>query len=232
LVDAYPSREIDRPYTLPDGMKSYGILATAWTDAKDNSEEEAKASNRAFLNPFYWETPVTDNLSVVWWPLPLGLKWQIAKDSDDRLGFSFMTAILASKYELAYRRHIAKDHALELSAHGFNYNLVFIEGRESYLRLGYLWQINDEHYLKAGIAPGRVNGDSKFFESLFEAAGVVTDFKYQQKVLAGDFGWGWRFHKQWNVDLAFTRIKARQGDLDIEGNTFSRMNLAFSHYWD
>lgn len=234
IVDNYPLREIDRPYTLPFGMKSWGIQAGAWSEGDDPDTVGEESTGRGFVNPFLWETPVSDKVSVVWWPLPLGLKWQITKDKNDRVGLTVIPALFYNWAELAYRRHFQPNHAFEISYEGLEYDFIFFEGSERKIRLGYLWQFNDEQYFKLGAAPGVLRGDSDFFESIFEGIGTSTgDLQYEVKAMTFDVGWGYRLSKQWNLDLDYIRTRAREDEstFQIAGQAYGRFNVRATHFW-
>jgi hypothetical protein len=96
---------------LPQGVKAYGILLGTISGASDPEGDRVPV----FANPLYWETPITDQFTVLWWPLPLGFKWQAYQDDDNRIGIKYVLGFFFNSGEVAYRRKLAADHALEVS---------------------------------------------------------------------------------------------------------------------
>ena len=84
-IAQYPRDQIDRPLNLPEGAiefevnKNFGLPNANWVFN--------------WFQPiplhFRWSYAVSDRLSVYWFILPLGLKYQLIKKEDHQLAFEF-----------------------------------------------------------------------------------------------------------------------------------------------
>lgn len=82
-LDLYPRRQIDRPYTLPKG------LATWEPDWYSHSLKSSSGSTKATnFNALVWTQSLSDDLNIVWHPLPLILRYQIDRTDRNVYGVS------------------------------------------------------------------------------------------------------------------------------------------------
>ena len=73
---------IDRPYSLPSGLSSWKVTqALGW-----NQDDTRSRSFSYVFFPFFWEQGLTDQLSLVWFPLPLEFRMQVLRNKNYRLG--------------------------------------------------------------------------------------------------------------------------------------------------
>lgn len=66
----YPSRQIDRPAVLPEGVSSWSPFFARSLDPDRHS----------YLYPFRWEQGYTERLSLVWMPLPFQARYRLQQD--------------------------------------------------------------------------------------------------------------------------------------------------------
>jgi len=82
-LDLYPRRQIDRPYTLPKGMAAWQPF---WYS--DSVKFGNRTKTTAVFNPIVWTQSLSNDLNLVWFPLPLLLRYQIYRTDRDVYGFS------------------------------------------------------------------------------------------------------------------------------------------------
>jgi len=81
-LEKYPVRHIDRPYTLPERLMSWKTLFTGTTDRTDS---KGYSPQYQYL-PFNWEQGLTDNLTLIWTPLPYQVRWQVYRTPESFFG--------------------------------------------------------------------------------------------------------------------------------------------------
>lgn len=84
VLEDYPKRWIDRPYTLPEGLANW---KTVWIFASDQ-ENGRDENRRTFFYPFVWEHALTEKWTLVWSPMPLEARYQIRQTKDRTTGIS------------------------------------------------------------------------------------------------------------------------------------------------
>lgn len=82
-LDLYPRRQIDRPFTLPEGIAAW---QPSWYS--DNLTYGNRAKTTSAFNPAVWTQSLSNDLNLVWFPLPLLLRYQIDRTEWDVYGFS------------------------------------------------------------------------------------------------------------------------------------------------
>lgn len=117
-LENYPLSEIDRPYTLPEDVNSWGTYLTGVFDRSN-----LKSTHGFAIFPFNWEQGLSDRLTLVWSPLPLQVRYQAYRDSVSFLGiyFNLLGPTYARGYDfnwsptlhLTYRRKLTSIFALQ-----------------------------------------------------------------------------------------------------------------------
>lgn len=112
-LDTYPQRHIDRPYTLPKGI-NYWKTTIYYGHWKDN---EYDGKDYFVPNPFYWNQPITDNLNLIWSPLPFALQYQFVNTQKHTFGTSAGISELgyASDGDWSFDLFISGDYKYKLS---------------------------------------------------------------------------------------------------------------------
>src|SRR5436309_3246080 len=73
-LEKYPRREMDRPYTLPTGVASWHI-PTIFGHIQDDT---SSSTILPIPVPLIWETALTDDWNLIFFPLPFGFSHQIS----------------------------------------------------------------------------------------------------------------------------------------------------------
>src|SRR5690349_14594687 len=94
-LDKYPSREIDRPYTLPKGVAAWHVPASYSVVSTNTSP----ASSSFAINPLVWQSALSDDWNLIWFPVPLGVSHQFMNTEKNRLGFTFVTGVGYGSYQ-------------------------------------------------------------------------------------------------------------------------------------
>ncbi len=214
LAEKYPLSEIDRPYTLPYSVDSWNI----WLIPVENS---------VLPHPLIWEMSLSDDFSVVWVPLPLGIKWQIHREEKHRLGASAMYLLLGGTADVDYRYRLAQDWALNLNYNVSEFDTLILKIHLSTFSAGPLYQFTQKFagkisfskfsgYVSAGILTnailssfGSVTSNSRTY---FDGEGANLDLYYS-------------FNHQWNLNLGISMM-----NIDSVGSSASG-KLALSHLW-
>ncbi len=76
IVDEYPTREIDQPFTLPKGMASWETLIGYEHERYPDDD----FYHSSLLYPLVWNQALSDTWQLTWMPLPLGVRHQIHRD--------------------------------------------------------------------------------------------------------------------------------------------------------
>lgn len=117
-LEKYPRREIERPYTLPDGVNNWHIR----TSVSRNRDDKFSQAAIALPNPLIWEIALNDDWTLLWYPINLGISHQFWKNETSRLGFSFLANMAYSSImgfrvyptlNLSYRHQLTQKVALD-----------------------------------------------------------------------------------------------------------------------
>lgn len=93
-LETYPRNHYERPYSLPEKVISWGISASysgivAGEDGADGLGLPIATSVGGLARYLSFRYGFTDDWTVVFSPLPLGLSRALVNSADDRAGFSF-----------------------------------------------------------------------------------------------------------------------------------------------
>ena len=93
-IDKEITVEINRSLTVSKDIAKWHVYTESYTRKDDYSVIDSSI----IMNPFLWETYLTDDLTLLWFPLPLGMTYQFWNTSQSRFGIS--TAISFSNSSL------------------------------------------------------------------------------------------------------------------------------------
>ncbi len=159
-VANYPTREIERPYTVPVGLAKWRV-SSGYNEMKDEKSAAEKSFNLHFLN---WETALNDSWSLLWFPAPFGVSHQFWNTENSRLGLTVAINYLiysslngwkiSPTLAGSYRYKATPNIGIDLSS-SFTPRLSF-KGGQSYqwysnVTLGPLIQITDTVAIKPAI---------------------------------------------------------------------------------
>lgn len=157
-IEQYPKRQIDRPYTLPKGIATW---EPSWQFGNfKHQDSTTRDDSFGFL---LWKGSLTDDITLVWAPIPVAIAYQIHRTDKMTLGASLgLTALSHSKEDNTttgfsiggYQKYLVTrwlGFVTTLSAadvrrnnrHGDSWGLTLTTGPE--------FQVTDTLALKAGI---------------------------------------------------------------------------------
>jgi len=228
----WPSRQIDRPYTLPKGMAQWS------TSLLYSHQDGPLGPSDGFLPwPLNWRTALSEDWTLVWVPLPLGLQYQALWDGSNRLGFLFVPlsgfgvrssgpTVFASTAGAAFRAKFNDSTALDLS---LNLQLWVTDSLsndrlELDLKGGPFLQAASDLAVKptAGLSVVRDNG-------VFDTGTVQGLFGTRGEGLSGNVGGvlEWSMDPRWDMTLVYSFSGLGHPD----GFTAHTGALAFTHNW-
>jgi hypothetical protein len=131
VLEKYPERQIDRPYTLPKDVASWETLFGSF------HEKDGMWNNHTnLIYPLIWNQSLSDTWQLTWMPLPLIVSHEITRDETGYWGASLGTGASHSSYSgltlwptaLVKRRQIiSPDFALDATVTG-NFRVPFRSG--------------------------------------------------------------------------------------------------------
>jgi hypothetical protein len=122
VLEKYPERQIDRPYTLPKDVASWQTLFGSFHEREGNWSD-----NTTLIFPLIWNQSLSDTWQLTWMPLPLMVSHEITRDETGYWGASLGTGVGYGSYSgltlwpsaLVKRRQIfSPDFALDASLVG------------------------------------------------------------------------------------------------------------------
>jgi hypothetical protein len=229
----FSQREIDRPYTLPYGTASWQTQLNV-----ELFENPATTSVIPMADPFIWQSPLSNDFTLVFFPLPLGIKYQVNRDENGYIGLSLYSGITFSSDEgfrlkpsLNWSRRdiLSREIALQ-SDLSFNPIVGFGSQQPFYWSaifwFGPLWQITDTIAILPRAAVSLHQNDipgSEFVDRESPVRpGVQTRFAIPLGLKAF-----WNFDPQWSLDGAYSLY--RLGEVD--GFSAHLFAIEFAHYW-
>ncbi|MCC6278902.1 MAG: hypothetical protein IT289_13395 [Oligoflexia bacterium] len=222
-LNDYPTQELDRPYTLPDGIKSYEI----WTFTGISGQTGAVG-----IYPFIWQQSLSDNFTLVWTPLPLGLRYQILRTENHTLGVTGVYLLLGGIGSLDYKFKFSENMGVVLQASYlvFDFPLLYKYESNNYSG-GLMIQITDKWSLTPTYTRSKVTVRARFFEWFVSALTLntinldtTTDFFTNTYTLRNLISLG----RQWDLGLDI-------GAVTLDGYTSKAAlsgSFKFVHYWD
>lgn len=245
-LDTYPQRHIDRPFTLPKGINSWEtIIYYEQYEDQENHDE-----NNFFPYPLIWRQPITDNLNLVWSPLPLSLEYQLINTEKHTAGVSgafglgyastkvtstssdssteesstedwYLDVVASGYYKYKFSDSVAIESGLVLKD-GFGYDEKELWEVDFYS--GPLFQVRDNLAIapRIHLAVDRVGDQYDFFDSEREFKQEDTRWTYPIGLWIG-----WSLHKQLDLNIEYT-YKALGYSNDFEGHFFT---ASIVHLW-
>ena len=231
-LDKYSRREMDRPYTLPKGVATWHI-PVIYANVQDR---QSSASYGPVPVPLLWETSLSDDWNLIWFPLPLGVSHQFFLNEQARFGFTLLNGVgysslsgfrLHPTLTTPYRAFLSKDLALEVTPL-FSADIPFQSGENL------LWT--------ASLGIGPLFQTSEFFAWKPSASFDVAHGPYGQLLSDQD---RFRFSNETSASLSLGASAVwsmgRQWDLrpeyhyaGIGSQNQQRVHLAvldFVHFW-
>ncbi len=229
-VEKVKPRAIDRSFVLPVGVASWSTIAVLG-NLKTPTEN-------LFIPPIpiplFWERALTEDLTLVWNPLPLGLKDQISQSETDLWGVAFGIGaagygsvtgwIIEPTATLHNRTQLNSEWAIQ-SKVGGSYSLTTQDGISDGYSLsigsGPLYQVSDTFAVNASI-------DVQTSKSTVVGSGGISEQTSDttSTMLPLTVGGDWRLAPQWGFAASYSYFGL--GSSDWSANLLV-MNL--THYW-
>ncbi|MCP4445855.1 MAG: hypothetical protein GY811_11005 [Myxococcales bacterium] len=203
-LDTFPTRDIDRPYTLPADVNTWSMpTITAFRPAHDGVESE-------FLPPIplpiFYSISLTETLTLDAALIPSSLRYQAYRGDDHLIGIaagvglpSYSSVrgglVLPLHTSVFHRVHLAKWIALETSA-GASL-LIRTDDREGWrgsATTGPRLQLTDRLSFRPSAAAGVGKADSVF---------VSDDDDGVEPLINTGAHIGWNLHSRWRLALDY-----------------------------
>lgn len=230
-LEKYPRTQIDRPYTLPDGVATWRTPIVTWYE-KDNTDSY-------FIPPIpvplLWQSSLTDNLTLNWSPFPLSLSHQWFDSGAHLLGATYGLGVgyatdlgwlFTGSLSFYYRQRLAKQWALETtpSITGTYLTKVSPTRWAFGVGVGPLWQVTETFTLSPKAA---IRVQEGFRENTFAGELKVTQSNATRVVFPLSLTAEWSFDRQWDASLNY--VYSRLGhDRGYESHLGT---LTFTHFW-
>jgi hypothetical protein len=223
-----PTREIDRPYTLPDDTATwnFGFMGAV-------NKIEGFRRTGAGIPYMNWESSLGDNLTLEWNGLPPALRYQIFHKERDTLGLraallwgytSRLGTIYSPSLKLYYRRILGNDFALEIVP-GYERSRSTREnirdGWEAQTEIYGVMQLSEKNSLHLGIVPTYSKNRGWVFHEM-HAPRADKEFVVPLRAKLQR-----RMTQQWEIYFRthYDRLGRKNRYYYLEGD------LGFNHYW-
>lgn len=229
----YPSEEINRPYTLPDGISSWRSRLSVDYE-KDDLSPSTTTADVIFLN---WTQALTDSWTLLWGPLPLGVSHQFWNTPESRAGFTASLGFSHSSFygdkiypamSFSYRHKLNTSVAIDFTSY-FTPTLSFQSG-EKYrwsagISAGPIFQIQKDFSLKPEVRWGARLGKPTLHTAIYYASNVYGD----EITWATDLGIKaqWSLNPSWDIKAGYFYI----GIGEKFGYQDHNLQLEFINYW-
>ncbi len=229
-LESYPERQIDRPYTLPEGVASWKTSVSA--RQIDDGRGEVVVS----AYPLIWEQALSDKWTLEYSPIPLSARYQISKTENNIWGLRFGTGlgysslygvILQPQLGLYHRARLTDSWAWESTV---NYSRVFSseKNRDEYesarVSTGPMLQVDKTKVILPKIGLAGVRNDLSRFAD-YENFEGDDDFSF---TLPASINFQWLFHRQWEYSLGYSvnSLIHEEDYLSIHS-----LNTSIKHFW-
>jgi hypothetical protein len=216
-LEKYPRREIDRPYTLPEGVATWHIPIV--TGVVQDSDESVFVPPIAV--PLIWESALSDDWNLIFYPLPLGVSHQFANTESARTGFTLLNSFsysslrgfrLIPNIAFGYRAKLDRDTALDVTP-SVTLDIPFEKG-ESFrwsaaLGVGPLFQLSETFSLKPSVSVGVTRGWT------YELSSNLDDLEVRDTTtftLGAGLASVWSFARQWDLRPAYVYSGSTSSD--------------------
>ena len=228
-LNRYPLRRIDRPYTLPKGVASW---EPTWdSNTLKHGDNLSKVSSTNILS---WTQSVSDNLNIMWFPLPLALSYQLRNTDANTLGITFgisnfgysddehltLGLITAGYQKYKFAESLALVNEVSFSP------VIRTEGNRSYswevqTRTGILIQMGDNF----AILPAVHLSAEHNYPFIFDKLKAFEDKTYF--LVPFSIATSWNINRQWEIttNYKFTSVGYPKND------RAEYLILGLIHYW-
>ena len=228
----YPERQIDRPLTLPKGVASWKTLMVPGY-VKDNS---GSVTLFPIPYPLIWETALSDDWMLTWFPVPLAITYQASHDASHRFGVTTVLGFhtrdlgggntetsLDPSFAIQYRKKMASgnwaidiDPTVQLEVGGSATRWT------TSLAVGPFFQVSDTAYLKPALGVTISKGTGLF--GPFYRGNLLLD---QVASFSPSLAGGVVMSRQWDFDATYT-YTGLGSSTGLSAHVFL---MVFSHYW-
>ncbi|MCK4707585.1 MAG: hypothetical protein KAU21_03125 [Gammaproteobacteria bacterium] len=225
IVKKIPQRFIDRPYTLPEGADSWRVdhYIREVVDAVSSTESGSSGEGRDTLtNPFNFQFSITDDLSYVITPLPLGLRYQAHRDEISTLGITVATLIALNTAEVEYKYKTTRDVAITLGADYFRSDFIS-DSKSTGTSIGLMYQVNDLMALQVGYGRTKREESGGIFQDLFGSSNLVTVDYYSRY----EVDMYYVLNRKWELSVSFQETVYDKVLVD----KFQMLIFGLSHYY-
>lgn len=222
-LEKYPKEHIDRPYTLPKGVYTWEIATLSYIPIKSSQ------SNSSLVHPLNWRSALSDNVSLLFTPLPLGLSYQILHNDNHRLGATAVYLFYSSSASLSYQYRIGKNWAIRTGLDYFSRSDIDWndEAKGTSAILGLLYQANNRLSLEPWVSKSRITEfQNRYIFSNYGADVLVTQNAYESITygLSALYAIG----RQWDVTMNLSQNYIAEYDR----KSSLHLSLRLIHYWD
>jgi hypothetical protein len=239
----YPRREIDRPVTLPKGVTSWGMHGSYSVERYrfDYTGERVTDQSVYAAIPSQYQTSLSDEWNLVWYPIPIAAIYSIRNDSAATTGLTLGYGFRFSNYgntaaELyaAYfhRQKLTPDFAIEFSPSLAPWIPIGENAKwdlQASLGVGPFVQIGEFLAARAGMrAVLRRDSTTVMSGDLFSSKGLDITTTYTWRMVYPLYaGLNWSVGRQW--DIGGTLEYQKLG----EANDYSNFQVAYElrHFW-
>ncbi len=229
-LESYPERQIDRPYTLPDGV------ATWKTSVSAQQIDDGRGEVTVSAYPLIWEQALSDKWTLEYSPIPLSARYQISKTENNIWGLrfgsglgysSFSGVILQPQLGFYHRARLANSLAWESTV---NYSRVFSseKNRDEYenarLTTGPMFQLDNNKVISPKIGLGAIRNELARFSD-YENYQGDDDFSF---TLPASVNFQWLFHRQWEYSLGYSVNSLISEDDHL---SIHNLNTSIKHFW-
>lgn len=232
-LEKYPRREIDRPYTLPSGVASWHIPMI--TGVVRDSDESVFIP--PIPVPLIWDSALSDDWTLHWYPLPLGVSHQFQNSEQSRTGFTLLNSFsysstrglrLIPNIAFGYRLKFSGDTALDVTP-AVTLDIPFENG-ESFrwsggLSVGPLFQLSDTFSLKPSANFAIARGWTYEISTDLDQLEIRDTTSFN---LGFGLGSVWSFARQWDLrpGYSFSGFSSRSEALRAH-----LLTIDFVHFW-
>ena len=222
-LDKYPMEHIDRPYTLPKGVHTWEIATLSYIPIKSSQ------SNSSLVHPLIWRSALSDNVSLLFTPLPLGLSYQILHNDTHRLGTTVVYLFYSSSASISYQYRLGNNWAIRT---GFDYfNRSDLDGNDeekgTSVILGLLYQAGSRLSLEPWVSKARIiEFQNRYIFSNYGTDVEVTRYPYES--ITYGLSALYTIGRQWDVTMNLSQNYI----VEYDRKSSLHLSLRLIHYWD
>lgn len=229
-LEKFSRSEIDRPYTLPEGVTSWSTVAF-FQSAKD---KEGSSSVFPVPIPLLWQTSLSDNWNLIWAPIPLAVSHQLSYSKDEVVGATFgiipgyasgLGFRISPVLEGYYRHRLGTRLALEATP-SVSASYYTEQGPWRWytgLKVGPLFQVTDTLAFRTKVSFNATYGEA----SLNSVSSSLLPELSTRFTVPLSASVNWNFHRQWDAGLSYTYSQLGHINDYVSHSGF----LSLVHYW-